>query len=325
MANSGLQLLGFVLALLGLIANLTATILPQWRVSSFADGSIITAQSYYLGLWMECVWQSTGQLQCKVYDSILALGAAMQATRALMVLSIVMGVIAIGIATMGMKCTHCGDDNKVTKARIAMTGGIIFLVAGLCSLVACSWSANQIVQDFYNPLSPMNKSMEASEAPIPSEMYENYQPANVEKEYEMHFEKDFPLLKPFPQRFCPTSRLLLVLMVFSCVLILSVSILGIQGVQFSKSIQGTQTGMQNITQTIKQKLTSLKAQRNSTEGRLEELKKTLEKEINKLLNVLKLTQSQLDILEQNSRALNCEIVELKSNGKNETSQMVFIL
>lgn len=47
-----------------------------------------------------------------------------------MVISIVLGVIGIGIATMGMKCTHCGDDNKTTKARIAMTGGIVFLVAG---------------------------------------------------------------------------------------------------------------------------------------------------------------------------------------------------
>ncbi|XP_039193850.1 claudin-7 [Crotalus tigris] len=160
MANSGLQLLGFVLALLGLIAHLTATILPQWRVSSFADGSIITAQSFYMGLWMDCVWQSTGQLQCKVYDSMLSLGAYLQATRALMVISIVLGVMGIGIATMGMKCTHCGDDNKTTKARIAMTGGIVFLVAGLCSLVACSWSANQIVQDFYNAYSPVNKKYE---------------------------------------------------------------------------------------------------------------------------------------------------------------------
>ncbi|XP_032094480.1 claudin-1-like, partial [Thamnophis elegans] len=73
MANSGLQLLGFALALLALIANMTATILPQWKVSSFADGTIITAQSYYIGLWMECVVQSTGQLQCKIYDSMLGL------------------------------------------------------------------------------------------------------------------------------------------------------------------------------------------------------------------------------------------------------------
>ncbi|KAM3823930.1 claudin-7 [Vipera latastei] len=160
MANSGLQLLGFVLALLGLIAHLTATVLPQWRVSSFADGSIITAQSFYMGLWMDCIWQSTGQLQCKIYDSMLALDASLQATRALMVISIVLGVIGIGIATMGMKCTRCGEDNKTTKARIAMTGGIVLLVTGLASMVACSWSANKIVQDFYNPMSPLNRRYE---------------------------------------------------------------------------------------------------------------------------------------------------------------------
>ncbi|XP_063157759.1 claudin-7 [Candoia aspera] len=160
MANSGLQLLGFVLTLLGVVANLTSTILPQWRVSSFADGSILTAQSYQLGLWMECVWQSTGQLQCKVYDSMLSLSPPLQATRALMVISIVLGVIAAGIAAMGMKCTNCGGDNKVVKARIAMTGGLVFVVGGLASMVASSWMAHQIITDFYDPLSPTNKRYE---------------------------------------------------------------------------------------------------------------------------------------------------------------------
>ncbi|KAJ7331916.1 hypothetical protein JRQ81_014096 [Phrynocephalus forsythii] len=73
MANSGLQLLGFALALLGWIATLVATIMPQWQMSSYAGDSIITAQAIYRGLWMECVWQSTWQIQCKVYDSVLAL------------------------------------------------------------------------------------------------------------------------------------------------------------------------------------------------------------------------------------------------------------
>ncbi|XP_070623472.1 claudin-7 [Erythrolamprus reginae] len=164
MANSGLQLLGFVLCLLGVIANLTATVLPQWQVSSFADGSLITAQSFQIGLWMECVWQSTGYLQCKAYDSVLALGTYKQVTRAMMVISIVLGVIALGIATMGMKCTRCGDDNKTTKARIAMTGGIVFLVAGLSSIIACAWSAHQIIQDFYNPMSATNKRYELGPA-----------------------------------------------------------------------------------------------------------------------------------------------------------------
>lgn len=47
-----------------------------------------------------------------------------------MVVSLVLGFLAMFVATMGMKCTNCGGDDKVKKARIAMTGGIIFIVAG---------------------------------------------------------------------------------------------------------------------------------------------------------------------------------------------------
>nr|XP_056719509.1 claudin-7 [Euleptes europaea] len=160
MANSGLQLLGFALALLGWIATLAATVMPQWQMSSYAGENIITAVAIYQGLWMSCASQSTGQIQCKVYDSVLSLKPALQATRALMVLSIVLGVVAMGVAIMGMKCTRCGGENMVTKARIAMTGGIVFLVAGLASLIACSWYGHQIVTDFYNPYTPVNSKYE---------------------------------------------------------------------------------------------------------------------------------------------------------------------
>ncbi|PIO14570.1 hypothetical protein AB205_0013530 [Aquarana catesbeiana] len=160
MANSGLQMLGFVLCLIGWIALIAATIMPQWRMSSYAGDNIITAVAIYQGLWMSCVTQSTGQIQCKVYDSLLQLDAALQATRALMVLSIVLGVVGMAISTMGMKCTKCGGDDKVKKARIAMTGGFIFLLGGLAALIACSWYGNQIIRDFYNPLTPVNTKYE---------------------------------------------------------------------------------------------------------------------------------------------------------------------
>ena len=84
----------------------------------------------------------------------------MQATRALMVVSLVLGFLATFVATMGMKCTDWGGDDKVKKARIAMTGGIIFILAGLAALIACSWYSHQIVSDFYNPLVPMNVKYE---------------------------------------------------------------------------------------------------------------------------------------------------------------------
>ncbi|XP_037348345.1 claudin-7 [Talpa occidentalis] len=160
MANSGLQLLGFSMALIGWVGLLAATAIPKWKMSSYAGDNIITSQAVYQGLWMDCVTQSTGLISCKIYDSVLALPASVQATRALMVVSLVLGFIAMIVATMGMKCTNCGGDDKTKKARIAMAGGIIFIVAGLVALTVCSWYGNQIVRDFYNPLGIMNTKFE---------------------------------------------------------------------------------------------------------------------------------------------------------------------
>lgn len=55
---------------------------------------------------------------------------ALQATRALMIVSIIVSVAGLGVACMGMKCTNCGGDDKARKSRIAMTGGIIILIGG---------------------------------------------------------------------------------------------------------------------------------------------------------------------------------------------------
>lgn len=73
MANAGIQLLGFTLAFLGFIGSIISTIMVEWKASSYAGDNIITAQAMYEGLWKTCVSQSTGQIQCKVYDSLLQL------------------------------------------------------------------------------------------------------------------------------------------------------------------------------------------------------------------------------------------------------------
>lgn len=73
MANSGLQLLGYFLALGGWIGVISTTALPQWKQSSYAGDAIITAVGLYEGLWMSCASQSTGQVQCKIFDSMLSL------------------------------------------------------------------------------------------------------------------------------------------------------------------------------------------------------------------------------------------------------------
>jgi len=164
MANSGLQILGFALAMLGTIGLIIGTILPQWKMSAYVGDNIITAVAMYEGLWMSCAFQSTGQIQCKVYDSILQLNGALQATRALMIVSIIVSLAGLGVACMGMKCTNCGGDDKTRKSRIAMTGGIIILIGALSAIVACSWYAHDIIQAFYNPFTPVNTKYEFGSA-----------------------------------------------------------------------------------------------------------------------------------------------------------------
>lgn len=73
MASMAVQLLGFFLSLLGFVGTVVATLLPHWRSTAHIGANIITATSYMKGLWMECVWQSTGIYQCEMYRSLLAL------------------------------------------------------------------------------------------------------------------------------------------------------------------------------------------------------------------------------------------------------------
>lgn len=78
MASMAVQLLGFFLGLLGLAGTVVATLLPHWRSTAYVGSNIITATSYMKGLWMECVWHSTGIYQCEVYRSLLALPRDLQ-------------------------------------------------------------------------------------------------------------------------------------------------------------------------------------------------------------------------------------------------------
>lgn len=163
MASWALELLGFSLSLLGLIGTLIATVLPHWWRSAHVGTNIITAVAYVKGLWMECVWHSTGVYQCQAHRSQLALPADLRAARAMMVISCLLSVLAAGIAVVGMRCTRCAEGSPA-KASIAGSGGIGFIAAGLLCLVPVSWSTNDIVMDFYNPTLPAGMKYEIGQA-----------------------------------------------------------------------------------------------------------------------------------------------------------------
>ncbi|XP_066551711.1 claudin 3c [Amia ocellicauda] len=149
--SAGLEICGIALGVLGWITAIVTCALPMWRVTAFIGSNIVTAQIIWEGLWMICVVQSTGQMQCKIYDSMLALPQDLQAARALTVISVILAVLALLISIVGAKCTNCIED-EASKAKVMIISGILFIISGVMQLIPVCWSANTIIRDFYNPL-----------------------------------------------------------------------------------------------------------------------------------------------------------------------------
>lgn len=158
-----LESLGLALCVAGTLLVMMACGLPMWKVTAFIDSNIVVAQTIWDGLWMSCVVQSTGQMQCKVHDSVLALSQDLQTARALTVVSAVLGVVALTVTVAGAQCTNCIRDEAV-KARVVHAGGVIYIVSGLCVLVPLCWMANNIIVDFHNPNLPPSKKREIGAA-----------------------------------------------------------------------------------------------------------------------------------------------------------------
>lgn len=149
MVSGGRQILGMALAIIGFLGSIIICALPTWKVTAFIGANIVTAQVIWEGLWMNCVTQSTGQMQCKVYDSLLALPQDLQAARALVILAIIAGVFGILLGIVGGKCTNFVEDER-QKSRVAIAAGVVFIIAGLLVLIPVCWTANTIIRDFYN-------------------------------------------------------------------------------------------------------------------------------------------------------------------------------
>uniref|UniRef100_A0A3Q2XRV0 Claudin 2 n=1 Tax=Hippocampus comes TaxID=109280 RepID=A0A3Q2XRV0_HIPCM len=160
MASAGLELVGFFLGLLGLLGSLVSTALPFWENTAHVGSNIVTASGSVKGLWMECVHQSTGAFQCETYNSILALSSDLQASRALMVVSLVLSTLGLAIAVLGMQCTVCLEGSGELKKRVAGVGGCFFLAAGFMTLVPVSWTTNKVIQNFYSPSVPATLKFE---------------------------------------------------------------------------------------------------------------------------------------------------------------------
>ncbi|XP_029372739.1 claudin j [Echeneis naucrates] len=148
-----LQELGISLSMIGVAGTILICALPMWKVTAFIGTHLVVMQVFWEGLWMTCVSEYTGQLQCKLYDALLDLSPDLQAARGLICISLVLGCLGFLIFLLGARCTNCLSHPSV-KARVVQSSGAIFCLASLTTIVAVSWTANSIIRDFHNPRVP---------------------------------------------------------------------------------------------------------------------------------------------------------------------------
>ncbi|KAF3847343.1 hypothetical protein F7725_020371 [Dissostichus mawsoni] len=151
MGRIGKEIAGQIISFLGLVLVSVTCGIPMWRVTSYIGANIVTGQTIWDGLWMNCVMQSTGQMQCKLNDSVMKLSKDLQAARALVIISLIVGFIGFILTFVGAKCTGCLDKDS-SKANVVILSGCLFIVSAVLVLIPVCWSAAITITDFQNVL-----------------------------------------------------------------------------------------------------------------------------------------------------------------------------
>ncbi|CAN9501124.1 unnamed protein product [Ophioblennius macclurei] len=165
MGGQGRLLGGLALCLMGVLGVCVTCGLPMWRETSFVGANIVTAQTVWDGLWLHCVFQSTGQMQCKRHKTFVTLTSDIQGGRALSLLAILFGLLGFVAALLGGGAVNCSGDGggserleppsaSSSKKKASVLGGLLSLLAGVLILISVSWSAAATLDFFNDPLVP---------------------------------------------------------------------------------------------------------------------------------------------------------------------------
>uniref|UniRef100_A0A3Q2D7X7 Claudin 15-like b n=1 Tax=Cyprinodon variegatus TaxID=28743 RepID=A0A3Q2D7X7_CYPVA len=178
-----LQVLGLFLGVVSWCLQSSCTSSQTWKVRSQAE-TVTTSSWQFEGLWMSCAATAMGSVQCSRFKTVLGLPGHLQACRALMIMSLIIGLASIIISVLGLKCTKIGRTSEKVKEQIALSGGIMFILSGtryleteglesvrmnerkhlknrslssvfcpsgVFTLTAVSWYAARVINDFHDP------------------------------------------------------------------------------------------------------------------------------------------------------------------------------
>ncbi|KAM9350253.1 claudin-18 [Symphorus nematophorus] len=147
MAPGVLQNGGFILGLIGAAALIAATAMNKWSVKD-RQGDVVTSVYTYKGLWQDCETASSGFTECRPLYGLLGFSGSFQAVRALMIVGVVLSVLGAVISVFSLTCLTMNSMEDTTKAKMSLTAGIMFIIAGVCGIAGASIYANQIVTTF---------------------------------------------------------------------------------------------------------------------------------------------------------------------------------
>ncbi|CAN9503052.1 unnamed protein product [Ophioblennius macclurei] len=148
--STAVEATGFIMSIIGWLLTGASLINDYWKIST-VSGSVIISQRQFENLWHSCAENSAGIAECRDFESLLALPGHVQACRALMIIALLLGLGCMIVALLGLKCIKIGSSTDQSKAKIATSGGVMGILAGLCCMVAVSWYAFRVVEDFNNP------------------------------------------------------------------------------------------------------------------------------------------------------------------------------
>ncbi|XP_029439931.1 putative claudin-24 [Rhinatrema bivittatum] len=146
-----MQFCSIFFSLLGCVLSCVTTYVPLWKNLNLDLNEL---EIWTMGLWQVCVVQDEGGMECKDYDSFLALPSELRISRILMFLANGLGVLGLLISIFGLDCLKIGEGKQELKKRLLILGGIFFWMSGLTTLAPVSWVAYSTVEEFWDETIP---------------------------------------------------------------------------------------------------------------------------------------------------------------------------
>ncbi|XP_074833168.1 claudin-25 [Carettochelys insculpta] len=145
--HTKVQVGGIFLSFFGWVSSCVTTFLPLWKNLNLELNEM---QVWTTGLWQVCVTQEEGVMECKNYESFLALPLDLRVSRILMSLSNGSGLLGLLICSCGLDCCKAWEEKSTLKKQLVLCGGVIFGISGIMTLIPVSWVAYTTVNEFWD-------------------------------------------------------------------------------------------------------------------------------------------------------------------------------